>query len=80
MSGYAKDAEHYQLLHMQPIEIMQKLLTPEEFRGFLHGNIIKYALRCGHKDDAGKEMEKVVQYAKWYVETVRGNVIDPRAE
>ena len=36
--------------------VMQALLTPEEFRGFLKGNMIKYAMRQGKKDspDAGK--------------------------
>jgi hypothetical protein len=36
---------------------MQDVLTPAEFRGFLKGNIIKYAMRQGKKDgsdDAGK--------------------------
>jgi len=35
------------------------VLTPEEFRGFLKGNIIKYAMRQGRKDgsdDAGKAL------------------------
>jgi hypothetical protein len=36
---------------------MEAVLTPEEFQGFLKGNIIKYAMRAGRKDgsdDAGK--------------------------
>jgi len=27
-------------------------LTPEEFRGFLKGNIIKYSMRQGKKEDS----------------------------
>lgn len=47
---------HYKDLDPQPWEVMQALLTPEEFRGFLKGNMIKYAMRQGKKDspDAGK--------------------------
>lgn len=75
--GTAADATHYQILEQQPIEIMQRLMTNEEFLGFCHGNVIKYALRCGHKDDAVKEMEKVRQYADWYVSAARGEKIDP---
>lgn len=48
---------HYKDMGMQPWEVMQAVLTPEEFRGFLKGNIIKYAMRAGKKensDDAGK--------------------------
>ena len=48
---------HYRDMHMQPWDVMQAVLTPEEFRGFLKGNVIKYAMRQGKKegtDDAGK--------------------------
>lgn len=75
--GTAADAKHYQTLVQQPIEIMQRLMTKEQFIGFCHGNVIKYALRCGHKDDPAKEMEKVRQYADWYVRAARGETIDP---
>jgi hypothetical protein len=42
---------------IQPWALMEAVLTPEEFQGFLKGNIIKYAMRAGRKegsDDAGK--------------------------
>lgn len=78
--GTAADATHYQTLAQQPIEIMQRLMTKEQFLGFLHGNVVKYALRCGHKDDPAKEMEKVRQYADWYVRASGGETIDPRSE
>jgi len=48
---------HYKEMPMQPWHVMEAVLTPEEFRGFLKGNIIKYSLRAGRKDgtdDAGK--------------------------
>lgn len=76
----AAAATHYQILEQQPIEIMQRLMTSEAFLGFCHGNVIKYALRCGHKDDPVKEMEKVRQYADWYVRAANGETIDPRTE
>lgn len=50
-------ADHYKTMPMQPWEVMEAVLTPEEFRGFLKGNIVKYAMRAGRKDgsdDAGK--------------------------
>lgn len=76
--GTAAAATHYQILEQQPIEIMQRLMTDEAFLGFCHGNVIKYALRCGHKDEPVKEMEKVRQYADWYVRAARGEAIDPK--
>jgi hypothetical protein len=47
---------HYKDMAMQPWTVMQAVLTPEEFRGFLKGNLIKYAMRAGvsGSDDAGK--------------------------
>ena len=48
---------HYKDMGMQPWAVMQAVLTPEEFRGYLKGNVIKYAMRQGKKadtDDTGK--------------------------
>ena len=75
--GSAAEATHYQALPMQPIEIMQRLMSEQEFRGFLWGNVIKYALRCGRKDAPAKEMDKARQYAEWYVRAANGETILP---
>jgi predicted nucleotidyltransferase len=47
---------HYKDMGVEPWEVMKAVLTPEEFIGFLKGNIIKYAMRQGRKDsdDAAK--------------------------
>jgi len=47
---------HYKDMGIQPWAVMEAVLTPEEFRGFLCGNVIKYAMRQGKKDsdDASK--------------------------
>lgn len=48
---------HYKDMPMQPWDVMEAVLTPEEFRGYLKGCIIKYGMRQGKKegtDDAGK--------------------------
>ena len=77
-TGYAADANHYQRLSEQPIEIMQKLFTAEQLKGFLLGNVIKYALRCGLKDNPVKEAQKIAQYTAWYIDVSEGRKIDPR--
>ena len=41
---------HYKDMPMQPWAVMEVVLTPEEFRGFLKGNVIKYSMRQGRKD------------------------------
>ena len=48
---------HYKDMPVQPWELMETILTPEEFIGFLKGTLIKYAMRAGKKpgsDDASK--------------------------
>ncbi len=48
---------HYKDMPVQPWELMEAVLTHEEFVGFLKGNAIKYAMRAGRKegsDDLGK--------------------------
>lgn len=71
--------KHYQT-RIQPIETMQANMTPEEFQGFCKGNIIKYACRCGRKDEPLKEAEKIVDYAKWLVASLKGEIINPHEE
>lgn len=54
---YQVDGDHYTTMDIQPWEVMESVLTPEEFIGFLKGNIIKYAMRAGRKegtDDSAK--------------------------
>jgi hypothetical protein len=76
--GTAKAQGHYQQAEIQPIEIMQEYLTPEEFRGFLKGNVIKYSLRANFKGHEQVDIDKAFQYAKWLGQALRGETIDPR--
>lgn len=70
--------KHYVSDH-QPIETMQSNMTHDEMIGFLKGNIIKYACRCGKKDEPLKEAEKIKQYAEWLCIVLSGGTIDPRS-
>ncbi len=56
--------EHYKKLAIQPWIAMESWLTPEEFRGFLKGNAIKYLARKKSPDDIAKAhhyLEKLLQ-------------------
>ena len=49
--------QHYKTMPVQPWEVMESVLTHEEFIGFLKGNVVKYSMRAGRKegsDDANK--------------------------
>ena len=43
---------HYKQMPIEPWEVMDAVLTTEEFIGFLKGNVIKYTLRAGRKQDS----------------------------
>jgi len=54
---YQVNGDHYKTMEISPWEVMEAVLTPEEFIGFLKGNVIKYSMRAGRKagtDDADK--------------------------
>jgi hypothetical protein len=53
---------HYKDMGMQPWEVMECLLTKEEFIGFLKGNIIKYSMRAGVKGEAKTDYDKARHY------------------
>jgi hypothetical protein len=46
----------------QAMDIIQDTLTDEEFIGYLKGNILKYRLRAGEKDDTLQDIAKAQQY------------------
>jgi hypothetical protein len=46
---------HYKDMAVQPWHLMEAMLTPEEFVGYLKGNLIKYAMRQGRKDSPDAE-------------------------
>jgi hypothetical protein len=53
---------HYKDMAVEPWVVMQAVLTPEEFCGYLKGNVIKYSMRQGKKadsDDAGKALHYI---------------------
>ena len=53
---------HYKQMPVQPWTVMEQVLSPAEFRGYLKGNIIKYSMRAGHKTGASDDAEKAQHY------------------
>jgi hypothetical protein len=66
---------HYKDMDPQPWAVMEALLTPTEFRGYLKGNMIKYAMRQGKKDspDSGKYWHYKQKYDE-FVRKQNGNM------
>lgn len=54
---------HYQLWdNVDAIDIIKSMLTPEEYIGYLKGNILKYQLRLGKKDSIENDVIKIKDY------------------
>lgn len=68
-NGKFCDSNYSVMAGLEPIEVMQAALTPEEFVGFLKGNVIKYSMRARHKQgkSAKKDIAKAKRYAEWLV-------------
>lgn len=76
-AGSPEKAVHYHGA-VEPIELMQSILTHEEFKGFLKGNCIKYAFRAGRKagESAEKDKTKFLVYSQWLYNCQHGGTID----
>ena len=54
---------HYNSGGIECIDGIKAALSPEEFKGFLKGNVMKYLWRANHKN-GDEDIEK----ARWYLE------------
>lgn len=55
--------KHYEVLDgVEAIELIASSLSLAEFRGYCLGNILKYRLRAGKKDDIKKDIKKADEY------------------
>jgi hypothetical protein len=63
--------QHYKDMGIQPWAVMEAVLTPEEWQGYLKGNVIKYGMRQGKKDS--DDANKARHYALKLAEVQRGN-------
>lgn len=75
--SYAIKPDYYERSAMQPLEVMQRIMTAEQFEGFLLGNCIKYRMRCENKGQRDSDMYKARQYAYWLEMTKEGRIINP---
>ena len=67
-TAYNSKSRYYDAGGIETIDIIRAKLTPEQFRGFLLGNALKYLSRLNHKNQAIRDAEKAFQYTKWLKE------------
>jgi hypothetical protein len=68
---------HYEKAAMQPLEVMQRIMTTEQFEAFLFGNCLKYLLRKEYKGQRESDEYKARQYAYWLEMVKDGRIINP---
>jgi len=59
---YMHGGTHYKDMPIPPWDVMEAVLSHEEFVGFLRGNVIKYSLRAGRKEGASDDADKARHY------------------
>lgn len=58
------EPDYYAGNGLSPLEAFKKgLLSRDELIGFIKGNVIKYTVRAGKKENASKDMVKAIDYA-----------------
>lgn len=65
MTDNVNRPDHYTRGGIECIDAIKAALTPEEFRGYCKGNIIKYIWRERHKGG-----DESLQKARWYLNKV----------
>lgn len=70
MADLVNHPSHYNQNGVETIDIIEAALTPEEFRGFLKGNVMKYLDRHEYKNG-----EQDLKKAKWYTNKLLDELI-----
>ena len=66
MADPVNQPEHYRQGEIECIDAIRAALTPEEFRGYCKGNVLKYVWRERHKGHPREDLRK----SMWYLETL----------
>ena len=62
-----QNPKHYELFEdTSVIEVIASSMSAEAFHGYCLGNILKYRLRSGKKDDTAQELSKANKYNELY--------------
>lgn len=64
--------KHYNSGSIECIEGIEGMLTPEEYRGYLRGNVVKYVWRHSYKGQPVVDLRK----ARWYLERLEDYILE----
>ena len=71
---------HYNRGSVQFIDYLEGSFTPDEYRGFLKGQVIKYISRYRYKGSPAEDLLKARQYLEWLMEFERERATPPLNE
>jgi hypothetical protein len=58
---------YYNTENYECIDVLEEVMSAEEFKGFLKGNIFKYLWRAGKKGKALEDCKKALEYMNMLV-------------
>ena len=64
--------KHYCKGGLECIQVIKAQLTPEQYKGYLYGNVLKYMWRWQDKNGL-EDLRKAAMYLKWLQEEVKKN-------
>ena len=68
MPKFKPPVAHYDRGIIQPIDFMESNFTPDEYRGYLKGQVIKYISRYRYKGAPIQDLLKAKTYLDWLIE------------
>jgi hypothetical protein len=67
MPATKPEVSHYNRGSVQLIDFLEANFTPEEYAGYLKGNVIKYISRYQRKGEPLKDLHKALTYLEWLI-------------
>lgn len=77
MSSKVDHPEHYNFGKMETLDLIDNFSTPEEYDGFLKGNIIKYLHRYNFKNGL-EDLEKAQWYLNKLIDVFKERMEEPK--
>ena len=71
-----KSPDHYAYGGIETIDYIKAKLTPEQYTGYLWGNVLKYISRFDKKEGI-KDLKKAAVYIEWLVDAYEKRLIFP---
>ena len=69
LPSYQSESLHYKKMGVEPWDVVDTWPLEQQI-GYHRGNLLKYTMRLGHKDEALKEAKKIRDYAEKLIQVL----------